>query len=48
MEYAQNVIIMKFTPETYKIKDIPMTPFIDADEIWDFLNNTVPSKEKIR
>lgn len=39
---------MKFTPETYKIPDIPMTSFIDADEIWDYLNNTVSTKERVR
>lgn len=39
---------MKFTPETYKIADHPMTPFIDNDEIWSFINNTVSTKEKVR
>lgn len=39
---------MKFTPETYKIPDIPMQPFIDEDEIWEYLHNTVPTKKRIR
>ena len=39
---------MKFTPETYNIPDKPMTSFIDADEIWYFLNNTVSTKERVR
>ncbi len=39
---------MKFTPETYKIPDIPMQPFIDKDEIWEYLHNTVPTKKRIR
>ena len=39
---------MKFTPETYNIPDKPMTSFIDADEIWNFLNNTVSTKERVR
>ena len=43
-----NFTIMKFTPETYNIPDKPMTSFIDADEIWNFLNNTVSTKERVR
>lgn len=39
---------MKFTPEKYKIEDRPMIPFIDADEIWNYINNTPSSKEQIR
>jgi 2-iminoacetate synthase len=39
---------MQFTPEVYRIPDIPMQPFIDADEIWDYLNNTSSSPEKVR
>jgi len=39
---------MIFTPETYKIADQPMTPFIDSDEIWDYINNTISTKERIR
>ncbi len=39
---------MKFTPEKYKIPDVPMQSFIDADEIWDYLNNTPSSPEKVK
>lgn len=39
---------MKFTPEKYKISDRPMQPFIDTDEIWDYLNNIVSSKERLK
>ena len=39
---------MKFTPETYKIPDIPMQPFIDEDEIWEYLHNTVSTKKRVR
>lgn len=39
---------MKFTPEIYKITDKPMTPFIDADEIWNYINNTVSTKEHVK
>ncbi len=39
---------MKFTPETYKIPDEPMTSFIDSDEIWDYINNTVSTPERVR
>ena len=39
---------MKFTPETYKIPDIPMQPFINEDEIWEYLHNTVPTKKRVR
>ncbi|MGM0551748.1 MAG: [FeFe] hydrogenase H-cluster radical SAM maturase HydG, partial [Bacteroidota bacterium] len=40
---------MKFTPETYRIKDEPMKPFIDANEIWDFIEETKnPTKEQVR
>jgi len=39
---------MKFTPEKYLLPDERMMPFIDSSEIWDFLNRTHPSKEKVR
>ncbi|MBP6611027.1 MAG: radical SAM protein, partial [Paludibacter sp.] len=39
---------MKFTPESYKIPDIPMQSFIDNDEIWGYINNTVSSPEKVQ
>jgi 2-iminoacetate synthase len=38
---------MKFTPEIYSIPDEPMKPFIDPDEIWNFINNSKNSKEKV-
>ncbi len=39
---------MQFWPETYCIPDVPMQPFIDADEIWGYLNNALPTPEKVR
>ncbi|MFP4555267.1 MAG: [FeFe] hydrogenase H-cluster radical SAM maturase HydG [Bacteroidales bacterium] len=39
---------MKFTPEKYRIADEPMKPFIDSDEIWDYINNSKPTEEKVR
>ena len=39
---------MIYTPEKYNIKDEPMKPFIDADEIWNILNNTEATKERVR
>ncbi|MCG8409741.1 MAG: [FeFe] hydrogenase H-cluster radical SAM maturase HydG [Bacteroidales bacterium] len=39
---------MKFNPEQYKIKDQRMEPFIDPDEIWDYINNTKSTKERVR
>jgi len=39
---------MKFNPQKYKIPDEPMKPFIDADEIWDLLNNTISTKENVK
>ncbi|MBB3187816.1 [FeFe] hydrogenase H-cluster radical SAM maturase HydG [Microbacter margulisiae] len=38
---------MKFTPETYVIPDEPMKPFIDAEEIWNYINHTVSSSERV-
>ncbi len=38
---------MKFKPEKYNIPDEPMKPFIDAGEIWDIINNTIPSEEDV-
>ncbi|NDP20676.1 MAG: [FeFe] hydrogenase H-cluster radical SAM maturase HydG [Paludibacter sp.] len=40
-------MIMKFTPEIYKLPDIPMTPFIDSEEIWNYINNIPSNKEKV-
>lgn len=34
---------MQFNPEQLNIPDRSMHPFIDPNEIWDILNNTVPS-----
>lgn len=39
---------MKFSPESYKIPDVPMTSFIDEDEIWNYLNLTRSTPEKVR
>lgn len=39
---------MKFTPEKYNIPDVPMTSFIDSDEIWNYINNTVSTKIQVR
>jgi len=39
---------MKFTPEKCRIPDEAMKPFMSAEEIWDLLNNTHPTKERVR
>lgn len=39
---------MKFTPQRYALEDVSMQPFIDADEIWDFLNNADISASHVR
>ncbi len=39
---------MKFKPETYRIKDEPMQPFIDEDEIFSLLHRADTSPENIR
>ena len=39
---------MEFTPEKYSIADERMKPFIDPVEIWDYLNNTISSKGRVR
>lgn len=39
---------MKFTPEKCVIPDRRMTPFIDADELWGFLERAKPDKKRIR
>ncbi len=39
---------MKFTPETYAIKDEPMKPFIDPAEIDNMLSNAVPEATEVR
>lgn len=39
---------MKFNPEILKIKDERMQPFIDADEIWDIINNTVSERSRVK
>ena len=39
---------MIFKPEHLKIKDQRMKPFIDADEIWGFINNTKSTPERVR
>lgn len=39
---------MKFYPEKCRIPDERMKPFIDSQELIDFLNNTKPDKTRIR
>lgn len=39
---------MIFIPEKCKIKDQRMKPFIDPVEIWDWINTTPASKERVR
>ncbi len=39
---------MKFTPEICSIKDQRMKPFIDPDEIWNYINTSKASKERVR
>lgn len=38
---------MKFKPQTYNIKDESMSPFIDSNEIWEYLNFSNPTLEKV-
>jgi 2-iminoacetate synthase len=39
---------MKFNPEKCTIPDRRMEPFIDAGEIWEYLNTVKPDKERVR
>ncbi len=39
---------MNFYPETYRIPDVSMKPFIDDSEIWEFLNQADPTPENVR
>jgi len=38
---------MKFTPEKYSLPDIPMTPFIDVEEIEAFFSGTKPERQEV-
>jgi 2-iminoacetate synthase len=39
---------MRFSPEKLRIPDQRMKPFIDPDEIWSYINNTKPDKQRVR
>ena len=39
---------MKFIPQTYRISDERMQPFIDKDEIWDYINHTKPTITRVK
>ncbi|MFA8435764.1 MAG: [FeFe] hydrogenase H-cluster radical SAM maturase HydG [Marinifilaceae bacterium] len=39
---------MFYNPQEYKIKDERMKPFIDEDEIWNFLDSAEPTPERVR
>ena len=39
---------MNFKPQSYKMPDIGMQPFIDADEIWNYLLYTPSSPEMVQ
>lgn len=38
---------MKFEPQKYKLPDLPEQPFIDSEEIHAFLDDAVPTKERV-
>jgi 2-iminoacetate synthase len=38
---------MKFTPEKYKIEDAPGKPFLDVEEIEQYLKETVPGAKRL-
>ncbi|MDO5665393.1 MAG: [FeFe] hydrogenase H-cluster radical SAM maturase HydG [Bacteroidia bacterium] len=39
---------MKFTPKKYAIPDVSMQPFIDTDEIWNYIDNTISTPERVQ
>lgn len=39
---------MLFKPETLKIRDERMKPFIDAGEIWEILHSAIATRERVR
>ncbi len=39
---------MKYSTQNYRIEDKAMESFIDAEEIWDFLNTAKPSEDRVR
>lgn len=39
---------MKFQPEVYSIRDERMKPFIDPEEIWNYLNHAQPTAERVK
>ena len=39
---------MQFHPEKCRIPDEIGRPFIDADELWDYINNTKSTPERVR
>lgn len=39
---------MKFNPETYRLPDISTKPFLDDEEIWDYLNQADPTPQNVR
>ena len=39
---------MQFTPEKCRIPDEIGKPFIDPEEIWDFINKTESTPERVR
>jgi len=39
---------MKFKPEVYRIPDERMKSFIDPEEIWGYINDAKPTKERVR
>lgn len=39
---------MIYNPQNYSIPDQRMKPFIDSEEIWDYINNVKPDKQRVR
>ena len=38
---------MQFHPEKCRIPDEPNRPFISSEEIWDYINNTKSTPERV-
>ncbi|HEY9123420.1 MAG TPA: [FeFe] hydrogenase H-cluster radical SAM maturase HydG [Bacteroidales bacterium] len=39
---------MLYNPQNYKVADKPMEPFIDEQEIWDFIDSSKPDSHKVK
>ena len=47
MRFISFFLLMKFTPEKYRLPDVPNTPFLDVNELEEMLSGAKPERQEL-